>query len=189
MKIPLRKALWLAVGPANVDAAGHAVADWFDGRNCSGAADQIREHLQDQPAGDAVPHNRPDTSLRSELMAKLATQREVLLNLCNRVDRLEMRADGLTPIERVERRWAMESAGGDKLDRLIAQDKEADGPAVPEGREPAAVVEEPSDRDLRQLYADTFDLRSDPASLGPAIVKFARAVLARWGHQPAPWRT
>ena len=60
-----------------------------------------------------------------------------------------------------------------------------DGPAV-QSREPASGVEQPSDRDLRQLYADTFDLRSDPAHLGPAIVKFARAVLARWGHQPVP---
>jgi hypothetical protein len=60
-----------------------------------------------------------------------------------------------------------------------------DGPAV-QSREPASGVEQPSDRDLRQLYADTFDLRSDPAHLGPAIVKFARAVLARWGRQPAP---
>lgn len=102
MKISLRRALELAV------------ADWFDGHNWSGAADLVREALRDQPnqpAPDAVPHDRPDTSLRSELMAKLATQREVLLNLCDRVDRLEMRADGLTPIERVQRRWAKEAAG------------------------------------------------------------------------------
>jgi hypothetical protein len=186
MSISLRQALRLAVGPANVDAAGHAVADWFDGLSYLGAtraADRIREQLQDQPvqpAPDAVPHDRPDTSVRSELMAKLATQREVLLNLCDRVDRLEMRADGLTPIERVQRRWAKERSVKESL--TVG----GDGPAVSDDREPASVAEEPSDRDLRQLYADTFDLRSDPASLGPAIVKFARAVLARWGRQPAP---
>lgn len=62
----------------------------------------------------------------------------------------------------------------------------SDGPAVPESREPASVASNPSDRAIRQLYCDTFGLRSDPSSLGPAPVKFARAVLARWGHQPAP---
>lgn len=79
------------------------------------------------------------------------------------------------------------------LERLIARIKEthnlvlgnSDGPAVLEGREPAFVAGEPSDEEFRQLYCDIFDLRCDPASLGPVPVKFARAVLARWGHQPA----
>jgi hypothetical protein len=179
--ISVRRALWLAVGPANVDAAGHAVADWFDGRNCSGAADVIREALRDQPdqpAPDAVPHDRPDTSLRSELLQKLATQREVILNLCDRVDRLEMRADGLTPIERVQRRWA----------------KEADGPAVPEDREPASVVEQPSDEELLGLdqLEEEWNARADSANgwnelgLDEIIAWAQRQALARWGRQPAP---
>lgn len=198
--ISLSQALALAVGPANVAAAGHAVADWFDVHNCCGAAHMIRDQLQDQPAGDAVPHNRPDTSLRSELMAKLATQREVILDLCKRVDRLEMRADGLTPIERVQRRWAKEASGGDKLDR------QADEPAV-QSREPASVVEEPSDAELLELMPEQF--RTDLAtvsllaardagtgvtpglfrvSLNTGALEYARAVWdrARQGHQPAP---
>lgn len=60
----------------------------------------------------------------------------------------------------------------------------SDGPAVLEGREPAFVAGEPSDEEFRQLYCDIFDLRCDPASLGPVPVKFARAVIALWGCQP-----
>lgn len=145
--------------------------------------------LQDQPAPDAVPHDRPDTSLRAELLGKLATQREVILSLCDRVDRLEMRADGLTAMERVERRWA----------------KEADGPAVPDDREPASVAREPSDAELLELMPQQF--RDDLATvsrmaahnagagvtaglfrvtLNTGALEYARAVLARWGRQPAP---
>lgn len=112
--LPLRRILELAVGPQNVDAAGHAMADWLEARRYNATAAMIRHELSTgRPAelNQEVPHDRPDTSVRSELMAKLATQREVILSLCERVDRLETRADGLTPIERVERRWARESAG------------------------------------------------------------------------------
>jgi hypothetical protein len=204
MSISLRQALRLAVGPANVDAAGHAVADWFDGLSYLGAtraADRIREQLQDQPvqpAPDAVPHDRPDTSVRSELMAKLATQREVLLNLCDRVDRLEMRADGLTPIERVQRRWAREA---------VAKDSSAtggDGPAVSDDREPASVVDEPTDEELLGLdqLEEAWNAQADEANgwnelgLDEIIAWAQRQALARWGHhspgatkmvgQPAP---
>ena len=61
----------------------------------------------------------------------------------------------------------------------------ADGPAVPEGREPASVTGQPSHSEIRLLYCQTFGLRCDPDSIGPAPVKFARVVLARWGN-PAP---
>lgn len=199
MKISLRKALELAVGPANVDAAGHAVADWFNSIDWYATANRVREALQDQPGqpADAVPHSRPDTSLRSELLQKLATHREVLLNLCDRVDRLE-------------RRWATEAAGSavpgsqrlathpdgtpmisigkaDDLDTIarLAADPEharavlADGPAVPDGREPASVVGEPTDAELLELYPLSMTDLDDAFA-------FARAVLARWGHQPAP---
>lgn len=79
----------------------------------------------------------------------------------------------------------------------------ADGPAVPEGREPAAVVGEPSDAELLELMPQQF--RDDLATVSwlasygtpvePGIYRvilstgaldFARAVLARWGQQPAP---
>jgi hypothetical protein len=50
----------------------------------------------------------------------------------------------------------------DVANRARALLAEADGPAVPEGREPASVV-------------DNID-----------VFAFARAVLARYGHQPAP---
>jgi hypothetical protein len=136
MKISLRRALELAVGPANVDAAGHAVADWFDSIDRNATATRVREALRDQPdqPAPAVPHSRPDTSLRAELLQKLATQREVLLNLCDRVDRLEMRADGLTPIERVQRRWAKERSVKESL--TVG----GDGPAVSDDREPASSI-------------------------------------------------
>jgi hypothetical protein len=86
-----------------------------------------------------VPHDRPDTSVRAELMAKLATHREVILDLCKRVDRLETRADGLTPIERVQRRWGHHSPGATKM---VSQ------PAPPAEGE----VGEPSDENCWQWY-------------------------------------
>jgi hypothetical protein len=61
---------------------------------------------------------------------------------------------------------------------------EADGPAVPEGREPASVVGEPSDDELQAL-ADQFWVE-ETAPFEEEHYAFARAVLARWGHQPAP---
>jgi hypothetical protein len=59
-----------------------------------------------------------------------------------------------------------------------------DGPAV-QSREPASVIAEPSDEELRRLYCELFMLRCDPLSLGTGPVRFARAVLARWGNYPA----
>ena len=60
---------------------------------------------------------------------------------------------------------------------------EVDEPAVPEGREPVAVIGEPSDR--RPTVMEIIELSSkiEAAELGQ--VDFARAVLARWGN-PAP---
>jgi hypothetical protein len=66
------------------------------------------------------------------------------------------------------------------LDRArAALAAEADGPAVPEGREPASVVGEPSDEDLLAMW-----FREDGWEPGESLdaFKFARAVLARWGH-------
>jgi hypothetical protein len=67
----------------------------------------------------------------------------------------------------------------------IAHAALADGPAVPDGREPASVVEQPRHSEIRLLYCQTLGLRCDPDSIGPDPVKFARAVLTRWGN-PAP---
>ena len=58
----------------------------------------------------------------------------------------------------------------------------ADEPAVPEGREPASVVEQPTRRQLMML-ADEMGM----ASIGDAAL-YARAVLTRWGN-PAPQPT
>ena len=73
----------------------------------------------------------------------------------------------------------------------------ADEPAVPEGREPAAVTGQLSDEELLNLaqqysvvyllsdgsachpFQEGYDMRND-------VLNFARAVLTRWGHQPAP---
>ena len=60
---------------------------------------------------------------------------------------------------------------------LAQPEPEADGPAVPEGREPASITPEPSDEELLSIAADYFV---------PVIVHYAHAVLARYGHQPAP---
>lgn len=60
----------------------------------------------------------------------------------------------------------------------------ADGPAVPDGREPAAVVEQPSDEELESFLLDAAAEQGDIYWAEPLVL--ARAVLARWGHQPAP---
>ena len=59
-----------------------------------------------------------------------------------------------------------------------------DGPAVPESREPASVVGDPSDDELGLIYHDCCGGCEfmDQGGFEDA----ARAVLARWGHQPAP---
>ena len=57
---------------------------------------------------------------------------------------------------------------------------EANGPAVPDGREPASVVGEPSDEELDVLADEWLDWNLEGHRA------FARAVLARYGHQPAP---
>ena len=54
----------------------------------------------------------------------------------------------------------------------------ADGPAVPDGREPASVTHEPSDGEVNELANEHLDWNPE------GIRAFARAVLARFGHQP-----
>lgn len=178
--LPLRRILELAVGPQNVDAAGHAMADWLEVRLLLQTAAMIRHELSTgRPAelGQDVPHDRPDTSVRTELMAKLATQREVLLSLCERVDRLEMRADGLTPIERVERRWAKERSVKESL--TVG----GDGPAV-QSREPASVVEQPSDELVAKWIAEVWH-EGTPVRVAASDLHLASRAAewgARWGH-------
>jgi hypothetical protein len=60
----------------------------------------------------------------------------------------------------------------------------ADGPAVPEGREPAAVVTDPSDAELESFLLGVAAEHGDIYWAEPLVL--ARAVLARWGHQPPP---
>ena len=58
-----------------------------------------------------------------------------------------------------------------------------DGPAVPESREPAAVVEEPSDEELDALLQSTFAQRLYSGVPRTTLeIDFARAVLALWGQ-------
>ena len=81
----------------------------------------------------------------------------------------------------------------------LSQPTTTEGPAVPEGREPAAVAGEPSDEELLELTNDwpsTTDQRHDLSGcpevplysvFADEVVDFARAVLARWGRPvPAP---
>ena len=94
--------------------------------------------------------------------------------------------------------------GGPDGDPLIEQTRaalaaEADGPAVPDGREPASVVGEPSDEELLDIAAQSIEPydKIRPGEYEPEnncaievysseLIAFARAVLARYGHQPAP---
>jgi hypothetical protein len=60
-----------------------------------------------------------------------------------------------------------------------------DGPAVPDGREPASVAYEPSDDELHDLWRELYRFH-DGATSGE-VATIARAVLARYGHQsPQP---
>ena len=90
--------------------------------------------------------------------------------------------------------------------RAALAEQEADGPAVPEGREPASVTEQPSDEEImglmpQQMHEDLAcaaramaneagtDNRKAKGFMRIALnrhaVDLARAVLARWGR-PAP---
>lgn len=75
--------------------------------------------------------------------------------------------------------WYRESV----LLRQKVTDALADEPAVPEGREPVAVIGEPSDK--RPTVMEIIELSSEIEAAGLGQVDFARAVLARWGN-PAP---
>ena len=66
-------------------------------------------------------------------------------------------------------------------DRARALLAEADGPAVPDGREPASVALQPSDGELWTMYDE---MRGEPGDWA-WVRDFARAVLARWGR-PTP---
>lgn len=55
-----------------------------------------------------------------------------------------------------------------------------DGPAVPEGREPAAVAEDPTDAELNETYWTTCHSHKDRTNSSVHIAGL-RAVLARWG--------
>lgn len=65
---------------------------------------------------------------------------------------------------------------------VLARWGQSDGPAVPDGREPASAATQPSDEDLNELM-DSILFKGSPNNWGRQV---ARAVLARWGHQPAP---
>lgn len=92
------------------------------------------------------------------------------------------------------------ACAADLLERLAKP--EPDGPAVPEGREPASVDEDPTDAELLELMPQQF--RDDLAtvsrlaahgtspdvtpglfrvSLNTGALDYARAVLARWGRK------
>lgn len=90
--------------------------------------------------------------------------------------------------------------------RALAAPAEADGPAVPDGREPASVALQPSDGEIMGLMpqqmhddlaaavramAEQEGIDSTPAKgvlriiLNRHVVDLARAVLARWGRTAA----
>ena len=83
--------------------------------------------------------------------------------------------------------WYRESV----LLRQKVTDALADEPAVPEGREPVAVTGQPSDEELTQHLFEGFrgpieflcDAEEDAHLMIRSHVKFARAVLARWGNR------
>jgi hypothetical protein len=104
---------------------------------------------------------------------------------------LEMRPADAKPLSITEERYARARAA------LAA---EADGPAVPEGREPASVVGQPSDEELAQAAKAAiheykyptelvYFLDSDSSEYEPFLLALRAAIAAdrsRFGRQPAP---
>ena len=99
-----------------------------------------------------------------------------------------------------------DTADADLIDRARALLAKADGPAVPDGREPASVALQPSDGEIMGLMpqqmhddlaaavramAEQEGIDSTPAKgvlriiLNRHVVDLARAVLARWGRLAA----
>jgi hypothetical protein len=91
--------------------------------------------------------------------------------------------------------------GAVELPAALAQ-PEPDGPAVPDGREPASVAYQPTDKELLELMPETMrdefsyaaKVCSDATGgqvkpgifrvcLNHSALEYARAVLARWGNQ------
>ena len=80
--------------------------------------------------------------------------------------------------------------------RALCAEQMADGPAVPESREPASVTGEPSDAELLATLdkaTATFPPRHPEAEALNVVeyslkleLRKARAGGARWGHRPAP---
>lgn len=72
----------------------------------------------------------------------------------------------------------------DALDSGIPSARIRNSPLASRARAALAESEPegPTDEELRQLYCELFSLQCSPASLGTAPVRFARAILARWGN-------
>jgi hypothetical protein len=95
-------------------------------------------------------------------------------------------------------------AQADEARAYLAQPEIApDGPAVPDGREPASVADQPTDKELLDLMPETmrdeFSYAAKASSdatggqvkpgifrvcLNHSALEYARAVLARWGRPP-----
>jgi len=91
----------------------------------------------------------------------------------------------------------------DRARAALAQPEIApDGPAVPDGREPASVTDQPTDKELLELMPETMrdefsysaKVCSDATGgqvkpgifrlcLNHSALEYARAVLARWGNR------
>ena len=93
-----------------------------------------------------------------------------LVELCTPVDSIPQLAERLQKL----------NALADRARALLA---EADGPAVPDGREPASVALQPSDEELETFLVDVACQNGDMYYADPKVL--ARAVLARWGR-PTP---
>ena len=65
---------------------------------------------------------------------------------------------------------------------LTQPEPAADGPAVPDGREPASVINEPTDAELHALGQELYRFHDGPTS--GEVAEIARAVLARYSRQP-----
>jgi hypothetical protein len=77
------------------------------------------------------------------------------------------------------------------LERARALLAESDGPAVPDGREPASVAYQPTDEELLEIATQQWGSFHGSAQWPGAehvvevsrsdLVSFARAILAKWG--------
>jgi len=191
--------LWLRLNNELPDRPA-AVAEFWEHAQINARA---RAALSDEPAVPEVVGSEWQPCVKLPITVHVREQRPGEQHVSTR--------EGITPVQSDD--LIMLGVDGEEypIGRELFQRTyrmgSADEPVMPEGREPASVTGEPSDEEIMGLMpqqmhedlaaavramAEQQGIDSTPAKgamriiLNRHVVDLARAVLARWGHQPAP---